>query len=318
MAGSDPARRWLVVSVLAPPRGEEILLVDALRRLGAQTVEPEGERVLAWMPEPASVAALIRGVEAVVRANTTLADPGIAWRWEPHAAWAERWTRTMVPRRVSRRIVVAPADTAADTPADTPGGHDRGRVADGGSASAAPVPDPAVSPGQIVIRLDPATAFGTAEHPSTRACLRFLEGLVGAGDRVADVGTGSGILAIAAARLGAGRVLALEADADACRTARTNVALNGVADRVEVRHLRVTAGAPGLAGRFRGVAANLEAAALRPLIPALVSALEEDGWLLLAGLLRPERGEVVSAAVSAGLTLRDEAVERGWWAGWLG
>lgn len=286
---SEPGkRRWLVLSVLTPPRGEEHLLVDALRRLGAEAVDREGERVLAWLPAPGRVEDLLRQAEAVVRASTSLVDPGISWRWEPHDAWAARWTLALQPRQVTERIVVAPVGTPVLPGAD-----------------------------QILIRLDPAAAFGTAEHPSTRACLKFMEALVHAGDRVADIGAGSGILAIAAARLGADQVVALEAEADACVAARTNAALNGVGARVDVRHRLATARRLAELGQFQGVVANLEAAALRPLIPALAAALVEGGWLVLAGLVRPERAAVVKAVEGEGMSLQAEEVEAGWWAGWL-
>jgi ribosomal protein L11 methyltransferase len=281
-------RRWLVLSVLAPPRGEEHLLVDALRRLGAEAVDREGERVLAWFPGMARVEDLLRGAEAAVRASTSLVDPGLSWRWEPHATWAARWAHGMLPQQVTDRIVVAPVGTQVDPGAE-----------------------------QILIRLDPAAAFGTAEHPSTRACLRLMERVVRPGDRVADIGTGSGILAIAAARLGADQVIALEAEADACAAARTNASLNGVAARVDVRHLLATPHRIEALGRFQGIAANLEANALRPLIPALAAALLEGGWLVLAGLLRPERAGVVAAMENEGMSLKAEEVEGGWWAGWL-
>jgi ribosomal protein L11 methyltransferase len=294
----EAGRRWLILSVLAPPRGEEFLLVDALRRLGAQAVSREGERVVAWLPDPGDVDALVRRAEAAVRASTSLPDAGVVWRWESHEEWAARWTRELPPRRASDRIVVAPVGAEIDAGV--------GAEIDAGAGGHG---DP------IVIRLSPSTAFGTAEHPSTRASLRFLEGLVRPGDWIADVGAGTGILAIAAAGLGATRVIALESDAEACAAARTNVAINGLAHRVEVRHMLVTASDLARLDPCQGIVANLEAAALRPLLPALAAALPEGGWLVVAGLLRAER-EVMAAAAPAELTLGGEVTEAGWWAGW--
>ncbi|MBW3535360.1 MAG: 50S ribosomal protein L11 methyltransferase, partial [Gemmatimonadetes bacterium] len=147
-------------------------MVDALRRLGARAVIREDERVLAWLPPPADVDARVREAEAALRASTSMTDPALSWRWQSHEAWMERWGRGVEPRRVSERIVVAPP----------------GRDAGGGA-------------GDVVIRLEPGAAFGTAEHPTTRGCLRLLEAVSRPGGKVADIGTGSGILAIAAALL---------------------------------------------------------------------------------------------------------------------
>jgi ribosomal protein L11 methyltransferase len=297
----EPARPWLILFVLAPPRGEELLLVDALRRLGARAVEPAGHRVAALFPAPSSVDALLWEVERSVRSTTTLEDPCLAWRWQSREEWAQRWAAEVPTRRVTPRLVVT---------------HVEGDVEAGEGAD-----------GDVVIRLDPATAFGTAEHPTTRACLRYLDDLLRPGVDVLDIGTGSGILAIAAALLGARRVLALEADPAACEAAAVNVALNGVVDRVEVRPLDVTAralirmaqpGHPGYPGRFGGVVANLEARIVTPLLPALPSVLDGGGWLVVSGILAPERDRLMEAAGRAGLELRDEAREAAWWTGCFG
>ena len=94
----------------------------------------------------------------------------------------------------------------------------------------------APSPGEVAIRLEPGMAFGTGLHPTTRLCLRALETRLPEAGEVLDVGTGSGVLAIAAAKLGASSVLALDADAVAVAIARENVAMNGVSGRVAVLH----------------------------------------------------------------------------------
>jgi ribosomal protein L11 methyltransferase len=281
-------RRWLVLSVPAPPRGEELLLVDALRRLGARLVERDGERFVAQLPEPAAVEKLIREAEVAIRASTTLARPAIEWRWGSQLELAERWRRDFLPRRVTERLVVAPVEGISET-----------------------------RPGDLVVRLHPRFGFGTAGHPTTRLCLSFLEVIVRTGDRIADVGAGSGILAIAAALLGSGRVVALESDSIACDTTRDNIALNGVGDRVEVRAIEVGPERLGAAGPFDGIVANLEARILLRLLPGFRRALPSGGWVILSGILPGERQAVAEAAAAAELALRDEATEEGWWAGVL-
>lgn len=274
--------------MLAPPRGEELLLVDALRRLGARAVEREGERFVARIPTPPDLPSLLADAARVVRASTSIAEPVLQWRWQDPDEWADRWNRELQPRRVTDRIIVAPVGADVDT-----------------------------TPDDILIRLHPGAAFGTAEHPTTRMCLRLVARLVRHGDRVLDIGSGSGILAIAAARLGAAHVLALEVDPHACADARANSRLSGVQDRVRVRQRNVTAAGARRLGRFDGVAVNLERDLLRPLIPALPGLLAPGGWVVVAGPLAPERDEILRDARVAGLTLRDDAVEAGWWSGHL-
>jgi ribosomal protein L11 methyltransferase len=276
--------RWLLLSVEAPPAGEEHLLVEALRRLGARSVERERERYVALVPPPVVPEALVRQAEAVIRTSTSLRDPSLAWAWQSSEAWAEAWTRALEPRRVGEHLVVAPV----------------GR-------------EPRLLPGDLVIRLVPGPGFGTAEHPTTRGCLRLLESVVAPGDRVADVGSGSAILAVAAVRLGAGRVVAYEMDAHACAAARRTVVENGVADRVEVRQEEV--GPEGLSDGdgFDGVTANLPGNVLLPLLPALARSVVEGGWLVVSGLNRGERPDVLTVTEDSGLRLDTEEVEEGWW-----
>lgn len=281
-AGDDGA--WLVLSVPAAPTGEELLLVDALRRVGARAVERRGERVLAWFPPPARPRATVARARAAVRASTSMADPALDWSWESQGDWARRWAEEVGPRRVTGRIVVAPVGRAVE----------RG-------------------PSDVVVRLDPASAFGTAEHPTTRGCLRLLDETSLEGRRVLDIGTGSGILAIAAAKLGADHVLAVEADALACAAARTNAEVNGVADRLEVRHSRATAALLRRLGHFGVVAANLETGTLVRLIPAFPAVLEPRGWAVVSGVVAAERDAVAECAAAAGLAVRGEDEEEGWW-----
>jgi ribosomal protein L11 methyltransferase len=275
---------WLRLSVQAPPAGEEHLLVEALRSLGARSVERDGERFVAMTPPPVVPETLLRQAEAVIRASTSLQDPWLTWEWRSHGAWAEEWSRALEPRRVGARIIVAPAGRAPGADAD-----------------------------DIVIRLVPGPGFGTAEHPTTRACLRLLEEAVVPGDRVADVGAGSAILAVAAARLGAARVVAYESDPLACAAARQTVESNEVADRVEVREVEIRPGGLPLTNGFDGIVANLQADILLPLLPGLARYVVGRGWLIVSGLTRGEGSDVISLALDSGLHLERTEVDEGWW-----
>ena len=270
------------------------MLIDALRRCGARAVEREGERYVALFPPPADVDALVSEVRSALRASTSLTAPEVGVRWQAHDEWAGRWRSEQAARRVSDRIIVAPVGVDVTAGSGLEVGED-----------------------DVVVRLDPGVAFGTAEHATTRACLAVLDARLRPGDTVLDVGAGSGILSIAAARLGARRALALESDPLVCEAARRNVAVNGATDRVEVRQREVRAGDLSRLGRHDGVVVNIEARVSLPLVPALPSALVRNGWAALSGLVGDERTRAIDAAAGAGLEVVEERLEGGWWTGVL-
>lgn len=298
--GGPVDTRWLLLSMAAPEPRDAHLLVDALHRVGARSVEREEGRVVALFPPPDDPAAHAAETALAVRASTRLTDPELTWSRLTPDEWAARLAAGHPARRVTDRIVV---------------------VADVGVAPDPDVrPSPAAGPGpagDLLIRLDPSTAFGTAEHPTTRACIRMLDDLVAPGDRVLDVGAGSAILSIAAVVLGAAGATALEVDPVSCAAARRNVALNGLEGRVVVEEVRVTGTSLEDRGRYQGVMANLHAGILQPLIPALAALPAPAGWVILSGVLREERDGIVDAARSAGLRLAGESMDEGWWTGRL-
>jgi ribosomal protein L11 methyltransferase len=158
--------------------------------------------------------------------------------------------------------------------------------------------------GVTVVRLDPGLAFGTGSHPTTRLALRFLENAVRGGERVLDYGCGSGILAISAVKLGAGRVDAVDIDPQAVRTCRANAEANAVTLR---------AGLPEEIGadRYDIVIANILSQPLIALAPVLAARTSSGGWLALSGILDKQVPEVVAAYAGA-VELRALAEEDGW------
>lgn len=174
------------------------------------------------------------------------------------------------------------------------------RAFDVGSFHIAPPWDrPArLAPGRRLILMDPGRAFGTGTHETTRLCLRALEAVF-AERPVAcmlDVGTGTGILAIAGLQLGAGRVLAIENDPEALDNAREHAALNGVAPE-----LRLGDGARGLpAGAFDLVVANITAPLLRERAAEILATARPGGRVILSGLLDAEADSVTAAYAHAG------------------
>ncbi|MEO5822597.1 MAG: 50S ribosomal protein L11 methyltransferase [Vicinamibacteraceae bacterium] len=185
-------------------------------------------------------------------------------------AWAERSQASLTAIRVGRIVVTPPWDR------------------DGAAALAVEADAEAATGGaSLVIIIEPSMGFGTGHHESTRLCLAALQRLPLAGRSVVDVGTGSGVLAIAAAQLGAASVVALDDDRDALDSAIGNVALNAVpAGRVEMRVANVMAEALPAADVVLG---NLTGALLRRAAATLIAALAPGGTLVVSGFTEDER-----------------------------
>ncbi len=159
-------------------------------------------------------------------------------------------------------------------------------------------------PGALVLRLDPGLAFGTGSHPTTRLCLEWLRETIGGGELLLDYGCGSGILAIAAAKLGAGAVVGIDIDPQAVAASRVNAQANGVS---------ATFGTPdALApGAFDVVVANILANPLVLLAPALAARVAARGRIALSGVLVDQADEVI-AAYAAWFTLSRWRERDGW------
>ena len=159
-------------------------------------------------------------------------------------------------------------------------------------------------PGDVNIVLDPGAAFGTGSHPTTRLCLAWLEKHVRPGDTVLDYGCGSGILAIAALKLGAARAAGVDVDPLALEAARYNSSRNGVA--LDVRDAQA-----GLDGAFRITVANILANPLRMLAPVIAAHTQTRGFIALAGILE-DQADAVIAAYAPYAALAEAAREAPW------
>ena len=204
--------------------------------------------------------------------------------------WAHAWKRHFKPMRIGRHVLLTPAWE-----------------------------EPDVLPEDIVVRLEPGMAFGTGLHPTTRLCVAALEDWVRPGDWFMDVGTGSGVLSIVAAKLGAGRVLATDIDPLAIRAARENAARNEISLGNDALHIEQGSIPEGQAGRFEVIAANILAEVLVGLLDgtyesvSLAQPLALEGHLILSGILEDKTEMVLSAAARHGL----KEVERRQEADWL-
>ena len=162
-------------------------------------------------------------------------------------------------------------------------------------------------PDELVIDLVPGLAFGTGQHQSTRLCLRLLAEMIAGGERVLDVGTGSGILAVAAAKLGAASVVATDIDPLAVDAAHQTVRQNQLLDRVEIRESSIPSDE-----QFDLVVANLTADILQYLAGDLARALAPGGRLIASGLIADRQDEVVATFSDCGLRLQVDRSEDEW------
>ena len=162
---------------------------------------------------------------------------------------------------------------------------------------------------RVKLMLDPGLAFGTGGHETTSLCLEALDQRVAGGERVLDIGTGSGILAIAALKLGAASAEGVDIDPVAVRTAEENAALNGVADRFAglVGDLSDKAG-----GTYQIITANIVANAIMALAPAAPGLMAPGGCFIASGIIDTRADEVEAALRAAGLAIADRREKRGW------
>ena len=204
-----------------------------------------------------------------------------------HDEGLDDWRRYARPWRAGRRTVVVP--TWVDDP-EWIGSDD------------------------LVLRLDPGRAFGSGSHGTTRMCLAEIEDLVVPGSWVADIGCGSGVLAVAAARAGAGRVLAVDPDPEARRVTVSNASLNGVTEVVNVDDLDGD-GRPlvdGFVGRCDLVVANIGAATLRALRDDLLALRAPNGVVVLSGILGSQIDQVRQSYSTGGAIVRTTVIDGEW------
>lgn len=195
--------------------------------------------------------------------------------------WANAWKKHFHVRHVGKRLVIVPS-WRRYTP----------------------------RPDEVILDLDPGMAFGTGVHPTTRLCLQLVERWTAPGMRVLDLGTGSGILAIAAAKLGAARVTARDIESTAARVAQENVERNGVADRIEVA--QGTLDSVPTDERYDLILANINLRVLREVLAPLAARLAPGGAAILSGVLHEYEPALREVVAEAGLAWRERRRQQDW------
>ena len=196
------------------------------------------------------------------------------------ADWTDAWKAGYVPQRIGRVVIVP---SWLDEP---------------------------IGPDEVALRLDPGMAFGTGLHPTTRGCLTLLQEITPMPPVVLDVGSGSGILALAALRLGAERAICYDTDSSAVEATLANAAANGLADRVTANLGSLPPKPP--AEPYPLVLANLVAAVLIDLAAQLVAHTAPGGALLASGIIEGRADEVLAALTAAGFVLDRRLDDREW------
>ena len=268
-----PRGDWL--SVRVRPGSWPQAVVSALFRIGSHGIEEIGEELTTLLPgdtNPDDVVCAVLAASPDARVQTA---------FTPAVDWSERW-RDGIHVQELGSLVIAPPWLA--------GSYDQARM----------------------IVIDPGMAFGTGEHATTRGVVRLLPSVLRVGDHVADLGAGSAVLSIAAAKLGAARVVAIEIDPDAIGNAEENVLRNEVASRVSVLEGDAEVLLP-LVAPVRLILANIISSVLVSLLPAISGALTSDGQAIISGILLEEREDMVSVLDANGWRVEAEDREEIWW-----
>jgi ribosomal protein L11 methyltransferase len=264
--------RWLEVRIV--PSGDPQPVIDALFIAGSGGVQEIGDAIVTYFPPGVS--------EDSVREAVLDADPSarISIGPAPKPDWSE-W-QASVGAHTLGKITITPPWLAGEN-SDT-----------------------------IEVIIDPAMAFGTGEHATTRGVVRLMQQLPQVAEVVADLGAGSAVLSICAAKLGATRVAAIEFDHDAIGNADENVERNGVADRVSIIEGDAGLLLP-LVAPVGLVLANIISSILLELLPVIRSALVPGGHAILSGILVDERAMMLEAIKLNSWRIVSQDTEDGWW-----
>jgi ribosomal protein L11 methyltransferase len=266
---------WWAIDVRTAPVHRGAVGAWLVARTGQAVEERDDGLLVGFAADPADAARVLAELPSAG------AEAAGALRPVEAVDWSERWRDGLGVRRIGR-LTVAPSWVA--------------------------VPNGA---GPTIV-LDPEMAFGSGEHGSTRTALTLIDRHVAPGDRALDLGSGSGILAIAAVKLGAARAIGLETDAEANEVAERNASRNGVEAAVRFLDGDAAVLAP-LMAPAELICSNILRSVNTALLPAIRNSLTPAGLAIFAGMEQPEAAEFRSALADAHFTIVDEASDAGWW-----
>jgi ribosomal protein L11 methyltransferase len=269
---------WWAIDVRTPPETRERLGAWLVARTGQAVEERDDGTLVTFAPDERAADELIAEIGLAAGGLT----PETSRRMVAPVDWSVRW-RDGLGSRSFGRLTVTPSWAADQADNDGP-----------------------------IVALDPETAFGSGEHGSTRVALALLERLVRPGDFVLDLGSGSGILALAAVKLGAARAIGIEIDPEANIVATRNASRNGVEDAVEFVDGDAGDLAP-LLGPADLVLSNILRTANTALLPVIAKALRPSGAVLFSGMEAAEAQLFLPVLESSGFTVVEERTDTGWW-----
>lgn len=222
----------------------------------------------------------IQNVANTIRRSSTSAIPTISVKNVEDRNWNEEWEKTIQPIHVTERIVI------------TPTWHEY-----------------KAQPGELVLTIDPKMSFGTGYHETTRLVLKLMEKYVERETTLLDVGTGTGVLAIAGIKLGASSAIGVDNDEWSYNNAIENIGLNHVEDSV-----KIILGGIALVGegKFDMIVANIQRNVLEPLLPEMKKLLNTNGVVILSGLLTGDEEPMRRAARDSRLEIREMLSENEW------
>jgi len=246
--------------------------------------QPKRERITAYFPKDRPFGTRRQKIRTYLLALRKLHRRSFRFQTRiiKEEKWAEAWKSNFQPIHVTARLIIKP-----------------------------PWKEYPAGKGKVVVEIDPAMAFGTGTHPTTQMCLRAMERLILSSlhsPSVLDVGTGSGILAIASRKMGAQKVLAIDIDPLAIACARRNAAVNNIDGGIDFR-----IGSLGRVRRiFNIIVANLLPQELLSLAPYLAKRMSPGGALIISGLLRGQKEEVISVFAEQNLEVWRTLESKGW------